>query len=75
MGLPMFDESLSWETFFHHRPGSSWGIDLSEELPDTRPLGLELVELRVVRVAFGMLRKNQEIFVWKMGKWEEYCMV
>ena len=75
MGIkPMFDETYHeenvWIIIGH---GIPWGNDFSEELPDTRPLGLELVELRVVRVAFGMLRKNQEIFVWKMGKWEEYC--
>lgn len=72
MGIkPMFDETYHRKRL-DHRSGNPWGNDLSEELPDTRPLGLELVELRVVRVAFGMLRDFLR-FVWKMGKWEEYC--
>lgn len=64
----MFDETYHRKRL-DHRSGNPWGNDLSEELPDTRPLGLELVELRVVRVAFGMLRKDQKICLedGKMG--------
>ena len=69
MALPIFDEAYHGKRFFIIGHGSPWGNDLSEELPDTRPLGLELVELRVVRVAFGMLRKDQKICLedGKMG--------
>ena len=54
----MFDEGLSWQKVWIEKITSLEAMQFSKELPDTRPLGLELVELRVVRVTFGMLRES-----------------